>query len=61
MNLIESGHVSPQDTSLPSNTWVEVLYIVATGGSGYSRMELGAIVYWLQDHPGYLIHCIRVV
>lgn len=42
--------------------WVEVCYVIATGGSGCTRMMLNEVPRWLTDNGApRLIHEIRVI
>jgi len=41
------------------NTFVEVKYLVVTGGSGSTGMRFGEVVQWLRDRPGYMIIGIK--
>lgn len=40
---------------LAEGHFVSVDYLVATGGSGSTRLCMGTLPQWLVDHPGYMV------
>lgn len=41
--------------------FVSVSYIIATGGSGCTRMRLSELPQWLRERAGHLVYEIRVL
>lgn len=55
----ESIHPAVDVKVLGRDAYVNVQYIVATGGSGCQRMRLSDIPNWLAEKPGALIYSLK--